>query len=126
VSENVEAGNPSESIEPASAPMPFWLQVSLAVLFGLFYAYDVWEAVGNLVGLTQTAAALDATLTGATWAVLLIAIVLPIALFALAFTLGRRRGALMQAALYLLGLAVSAAWSLDILAAVASFLPVFS
>lgn len=103
------------STTPASARRPlFALEVSLAVLFGLFYAYDVWEAIGNLVGVLQVAAALDTALGALGWVVLVGAVLLPIVLFAGAFALGRRRTLLVQAGIYLAGLAASAALYLDI------------
>lgn len=94
---------------------PFWLEMTIAIAFGLFFAYDAWEAVGNLVGVAQLAATLDTTITALGWVVLIAAILLPILLFAIAFLLGRRRSAIVQAALYLVALAVSAALYLDIL-----------
>ncbi|MFC9920110.1 bacitracin resistance protein [Agromyces binzhouensis] len=94
---------------------PFWLELVLAIAFGLFFAYDAWEAVGNLVGIAGVASALGTTLSVTGWIVLILAILLPVALFAIAFLIGRRRSALVQAALYLAGLAVSALLYLDIL-----------
>ncbi|MEI5584635.1 MULTISPECIES: hypothetical protein [unclassified Agromyces] len=94
---------------------PFWLEVALAIAFGLFFAYDAWEAVGNLVGVADLAGSLDTSISGLGWIVLIAAVLLPILLFASAFLLGRRRSAVVQAALYLTGLAVSAALYLDIL-----------
>jgi hypothetical protein len=94
---------------------PFWLEITLAIAFGLFFAYDAWEAVGNLVGVADLAGTLDTSITGLGWVVLVAAILLPILLFAAAFLLGRRRSAVVQAALYLTGLAVSALLYLDIL-----------
>ncbi|WP_353828843.1 hypothetical protein [Agromyces sp. SYSU T0242] len=94
---------------------PFWLELALAIAFGLLYAYDAWEAVGNLVGISGVAAALGTTLSGTGWVVLIAAVLLPVALFAVAFLIGRRRNAVVQAALYLAGLAVSAALYVDIL-----------
>ncbi|RXZ49728.1 bacitracin resistance protein [Agromyces binzhouensis] len=94
---------------------PFWLELALAIAFGLFFAYDAWEAVGNLVGIAGVASALGTTLSATGWIVLILAILLPVALFAIAFLLGRRRSAPVQAALYLAGLAVSALLYLDIL-----------
>ena len=102
----------------AEAPVrrvPFWLEMTLAIGFGLFFAYDAWEAVGNLIGMAGIATALETTITGLGWVVLIAAILLPVVLFAAAFLLGRRRTAVMQAALYLTGLAVSAVLYLDIL-----------
>ncbi|WP_400999239.1 bacitracin resistance protein [Agromyces sp. GXQ0307] len=94
---------------------PFWLELVLAIAFGLFYAYDAWEAVGNLVGLAGVASALGTTLSATGWIVLIVAILLPVALFAVAFLIGRRRSAVVQAALYVTGLAVSAVLYLDLL-----------
>jgi hypothetical protein len=94
---------------------PFWIELTLAIGFGLFFAYDAWEAVSNLIGMAQVASALETSISGVGWLVLIAAILLPIALFAIAFLLGRRRAAVVQAVLYLCGLAVSAALYLDIL-----------
>ncbi|WP_353816228.1 bacitracin resistance protein [Agromyces sp. SYSU T00266] len=94
---------------------PFWIELVLAIAFGLFFAYDAWEAVGNLVGIAGVASALGTTLSVTGWIVLILAILLPVALFAIAFLIGRRRSALVQGALYLAGLAVSALLYLDIL-----------
>jgi hypothetical protein len=94
---------------------PFWLEITLAIAFGLFFAYDAWEAVGNLVGVADLAGTLGTSITGLGWVVLVAAILLPILLFAAAFLLGRRCSAVVQAALYLTGLAVSALLYLDIL-----------
>lgn len=102
--------------EPAPARRtPFWLELVLAIAFGLFFAYDAWEAVGNLVGMAGVASALGTTISPTGWVVLISAILLPVVLFAVAFLIGRRRSAVIQAALYLAGLAVSAALYLDIL-----------
>ncbi|KQM83166.1 hypothetical protein [Agromyces sp. Leaf222] len=84
--------------------LPTWLDVSLAVLFGLFYAYDVWEVVESIVQLLG----LGLSFSGAGWAVMIAALVAPLACFAAAFALGRRRGVLGRIALYFTGLAVSA------------------
>jgi magnesium-transporting ATPase (P-type) len=102
---------------------PLWLAVTLAVLFGLFYAYDVWEALGNLIGMSTLAAHLEAGINGFGWFLLVIAIVLPLALFAAAFAFGRRRGPLVQIAFYAAGLGVSAALSMDIIAAFTRWVP---
>ncbi|MFF2369662.1 bacitracin resistance protein [Agromyces sp. NPDC058110] len=84
--------------------LPIWLDVSLAVLFGLFFAYDVWEVVESIVQLLG----LGLSFSGAGWAVMIAALVAPLACFGVAFALGRRRGLLARIALYFTGLAVSA------------------
>ena len=78
------------------------------MLFGVFYAYDVWEAVGNLVGLNIQAAALGVPLTGWGVALLVAALVVPLLAFGVAFWLGRRRGPLVQVVLFLAGYAAGA------------------
>lgn len=112
----------NEPVESSTGPTPQlerprtpqWLAMVLAVFFGLFFAYDVWEALGNLVGIANYASQLDGALTALGWVVLIGALVLPIALFALAFWVGHRRGPLQQIALYVTALAVSAVLYLDI------------
>lgn len=91
--------------------MPLWLQVALAVLFGLFFAYDVWEVVQTILVLTV---GLGAALTALGWVILIVAAVLPIALFVGAFLVARRRGVLVAVLAYATGLATSAATFLSL------------
>ena len=99
---------------PARPATPLWLAVSIAVLFGVFYAYDVWEAVGNLVGLNIQAAALGVSLTGWGVALLVAALVAPFVAFGVALWLGRHRGPLVQVVLFLVGYALVQALTLDL------------
>lgn len=94
---------------------PRWITIALAVLFGLFYVYDVWEAIGNLVGLTLTAQSLDTQLSGFGWTVLIFAVLMPLLVFAIAFVIGRRRSAGVQAVIFFVGLCLVAVLSIDIL-----------
>ncbi|MDH6236378.1 hypothetical protein [Cryobacterium sp. CG_9.6] len=112
-----DPGVVSESNTAASASRrraPRWITLTLAIIFGLFYAYDVWEAVGNLVGVSLNAQSLDTTLNGLGWTVLIWGIVMPVLVFAAAFWLGRRRSIAVQVLLYLVGLATAAALALDL------------
>ncbi|KRE28528.1 hypothetical protein [Agromyces sp. Soil535] len=93
---------------------PLWLAVTIAVVFGVLYAYDVWEAVGNLVGLNIEAGTLGVSLTGWGIALLVVALVVPFLVFGLAFWLGRHRGPLAQIVLFLAGYAVVQALTLDL------------
>lgn len=95
---------PAEERAPRAA-QPLWLQVALAVLFGLFYAYDVWEVVESLVQILT----LGLTFTPIGWAIMVVALVAPLALFAAAFAIGRARGILIAVLAYVTGLAVSGA-----------------
>jgi hypothetical protein len=107
------AGDAASAGTPDRASGPFWLRIVTAVVFALLYAYDVWEAIGNLVGLNLQAQSLDTSLSGFGWAVLIAGIVLPVLVYAIAFWLGRRRHAGVLALLLLAGLALDAALSLD-------------
>lgn len=100
--------------EPLLRRTPAWLALTLAVLFGLFYAYDAWEAVGNLVGLSLNVQSLDTRFSAFGWTALIGAIVVPVLLFAAAFWLGRSRAPIGQVLLYIVGLCASAAVSLDV------------
>jgi len=93
---------------------PRWLLLTIAVGFGLFYAYDVWEAVGNLVGLNELAQSLDTQLSGFGWAVLISGVLLPGVVYAVAYRLGRNRAFGVQALTLLVGLCAVAVISLDI------------
>ncbi|KQZ08653.1 hypothetical protein ASD23_09660 [Agromyces sp. Root1464] len=104
------------SAEQASAgrATPLWLSITIAVVFGVFYAYDVWEAVGNLVGMNLYADGLGIALTGGGWALLVIGIALPLLVFGTAFWLGRRRGPLAQIVLFLAGFALVQVLAADV------------
>jgi len=98
----------------ARAPrLPMWLDVTIAVVFGLFYAYDVWEVVESISVYAQ-AASFGIPVGAAEWVVLVIAAIAPLACFAAAFVLGRSRGLLARVALYFTGLCVSGALFLSL------------
>ncbi|GAA1833039.1 hypothetical protein [Agromyces salentinus] len=97
------SGDRAVVADRAPAP-PLWLEVGLAVVFGVFYAYDVWEVVESIVQLLG----LGLTFSTAGWVVMIAALVAPLACFAVAFALGRRYGVLGRLALYFTGLCVSA------------------
>lgn len=99
-----------------TAPRPSWLSWCIAVLFGLFFAYDVFEGVGNLVGILGTADGLGVPVLPLGWVVLIGGLLLPIVAFAIAYRTGRGRSLGEQAVRYLVALCVVAAVSLSILA----------
>ncbi len=96
--------------------VPLWVVTTLAVFFGLFYAYDAWEAVGNVIGISTLASSLDTTISVLGWVVLSIGIAVPIVVFLVAFRIGRGRDLLAQVLVYLAGLGVVAVVSLTIVA----------
>jgi hypothetical protein len=90
--------------------MPTWLAATVAGLFGLFYAYAVWNALAFLIDQASGRLGLNA----AGWALLVFAVVFPILAFAAAAGLGLRRRAGEFALLLLAGLAVVAVFWLNI------------
>ena len=89
-----------------------WLSLTLAAVFGLFYAYDVWEAVGNLVGVPHYYEAIGFS-ASTPWVLLIAALVFPFVIFVVVFLLGIRRNVGEKALLYITGLAVSNALALS-------------
>ena len=93
---------------------PLWLAVTIAVLFGVLYAYDVWEAVRDLVGMSLMIGDLGVSFAGWGLALLIAALVMPILVYVLAFWLGYRRGPLAQVMLFLTGYALVQVLTADI------------
>ena len=105
---------PTETVVAATRRRPSWPFLVVAVFFGLFYAWDVWSGLGNLIGLSLNAGSLDTQLSGFGWGILLAGVLLPILIFLLAARIGRGRPLYAQAALFLVGLALASALALDI------------
>ena len=61
MSEPLASTTSSGSAPATRRTSPRWLTVVVSALFGLFFAYDIWEAVGNLVGISAAAARQPAT-----------------------------------------------------------------
>ncbi|MHC2999065.1 bacitracin resistance protein [Microbacterium sp. HJ5] len=91
---------------------PTWVVVTISVVFGLFYAYALWNALAFLVA--QAGGPLG--LNGYGWFVLLLAVVFPLVAFAVAFALGWRRTAWQFALLLFAGLCVVAVFWLNVVA----------
>ena len=99
--------------QPRSAT-PLWLAVTIAVLFGVLYAFDVWEAVRDLVGMSMLVGDLGVSFAGIGIGILIAALLVPLIVFGIAFWLGRRRGPLAQIVLFLVGYALVQALTLDL------------
>lgn len=87
---------------------------------GLLFAYAIWNAVSYLVSFAQIG------MNSYGWFILILNVVLPVLIYAIAFVLGRRRSSLEAAALLLAGLGLVAVFSMNVIAnasvSVASFL----
>jgi hypothetical protein len=101
------------------------LPITVAILFGLLFAYDLLEAVTNLVELpsqlaqaNEFAAENGLAAIEVPWGILITNTLLPVAGFAVAWWMGRRRSVPHQAVLYLVALAAVAALTLTLTALV--------
>lgn len=107
-----------------------WQVVVLAALLALPYAYDVFEAVSNLVSVPQGARyanndfyrenGLDGLVAEPPWAVLVLGVLLPVVAYVLALVVSRRRRLGVVALALVTGLAATAALNLTITAYVTS------
>lgn len=100
-----------------------WFRLTVIVLFGLLYAWDLFEAVSNLFGKTDEVSRLNQVrvLNGfapldTPWAFLIANLLLPLVVFALAVIIPRKRNVGILAMTLLAGLGVVAAVSLSITA----------
>jgi succinate dehydrogenase hydrophobic anchor subunit len=92
-----------------------WLSLVVAALFGLFYAYDIWTAIGNLFLVPAEYAQFMAA-DHVPWWLLWVGVLIPPAGFAVAVFVGRRRNVLGKALIFLVGLAVVAALTFGVYA----------
>lgn len=99
----------SEQTVQAPASLGF-LKTIIVGAAGLFYAYGVWNAIAYLVTFAQLG------LNAYGWFVLLFSAVFPILIFAAAFALGRRRGALELSVVMLAGLGLVAVFWINVVA----------
>jgi hypothetical protein len=83
-------------------------------VFGLLFAFDVWEAIGNFIGIYSQGLLLGLVLTGWGWFFLLLGVLAPIALFVVAAILTRKMSVGKTLALFAVALMVSAVIALDI------------
>ena len=95
---------------------PTWLVATIAGAFGLFYAYAVWNALGNLIQSVQYASENGFVLSALGWSIWLFATALPIIAFAAAFAIGWRRPAHHFILVMLTGLALTAVFWLNVVA----------
>jgi hypothetical protein len=98
-----------------------WLSLTIAILFGLFYVYDLFEAVSNVVGVTsqitlynEARAVVKLDPVPIPWVWLVIDVLLAPVVFALAFIIGRKKTVLLTVLLFVIGLTLVAATTLSV------------
>lgn len=95
---------------------PTWLVATIAAVFGLFYAYAVWNALAFLITFAG-----GGVLNAWGWFVLLFAVVFPAIAFAAAFAVGYKRPAAQFALILLAGLGLTAVFWLNVIAYILRF-----
>lgn len=127
-SEKPGAGTDTGKAATAAAAKPArkrWFRATVLVLFGLLYAWDLFEAISNMFGKLDELAKRNEvrTLNGfppidVPWVYLLANLLLPVVVFGLAILVSRKRNVGILAIVLLAGLGVVAAVSLTLIAIV--------
>lgn len=122
------AGTDTGKAATAAAAKPArkrWFRATVLVLFGLLYAWDLFEAISNMFGKLDELAKRNEvrTLNGfppidVPWVYLLANLLLPVVVFGLAILVSRKRNVGILAIVLLAGLGVVAAVSLTLVAIV--------
>jgi hypothetical protein len=93
-----------------------WASTTSAAVFGLIYAYYLWDAIRSLVVLPGYYESAGLGRGAAPWTLLIAGLVIPIVGYAAAFLLGLRRKLFGRALIFLVGLAAVACLSLGVIA----------
>jgi hypothetical protein len=107
---------------PPTVPLT-GLRVAVLVLFGLLYAYFLWQAIGNAIVLPRFVALDGGALNGTGWVVIVLNILAAPLCYLAAMLVGARRSTAMLALLLAAGLCLLSALTLTLVAS-PSFLPV--
>jgi hypothetical protein len=109
---------PAASTEPATPvakPAITPLGLVVAGLFGLVYAYFVYQAIANLIELPKSYAAIGLG-DSVPWVLLVIGLLIPVLVYVLAFILGLRRRVVDKAVIFVMGIAVTAGLAFSVVA----------
>jgi len=90
-----------------------WIRITVAIVFGLLYAYYLWVALSNLLAFP------DEFFTGTKliakpWALLVVNLLVPVLAYVGALLLSRRRTVLIAAVFFVIGLTLVSVVSLDL------------
>ena len=98
-----------------TAPAPArlsWTVIAVAAPFAVLYVYYVWDAVRSLLELPGYYLSIGLTRAQVPWWLLFLALVVPIAAYAIAWLVGRGRKPLIRALVFAVGLCVVACLTL--------------
>jgi hypothetical protein len=92
-----------------------WLPIAVAIVFGLFYAYSFWQALGSLLSLPAYYEASGIPSSRVPWGLLIAGVAAPVVIYVAALLVGRRQGMLGRSIILFVGLAATAAIGLAII-----------
>lgn len=101
---------------PSKGRAPTWLVATISGLAGLFYAYAVWNAIGNLIQTIGFYGEAGMSLTALGWVVWIFAALFPLLVWGSAFALAYRRAAHELFLVMITGLALVAVFWLNVVA----------
>ena len=108
MSDATPVDEPASVVEPVAArPALTPLALVIAGLFGLVYAYFVYQAIGNMIELPKSYDSIGLG-DSVPWVLLVIGLLIPVLVYVLAFVIGLRRPVLDKAVIFIMGLAITA------------------
>lgn len=123
---NDAAATPDQT-KPKKTP---WFRVTVMILFAVVYAWDVFFALWNLLGILEKIQSINKgyvlnnfTLIETPWVPLIVNLVLPVVVFGLALWISRRRNVGILAFMLLAGLGVVGAGTLTLMVYVQGLMP---
>jgi hypothetical protein len=109
--EPLEPSKPKRERRPIGA-----FALVVAALFGLVYAYLVWQAIRNLIELPKSYIAFGYTSDDVPWWLLIIGLIIPILIYVVAFLAGLNQNLLSKAVLFFVGLTASSGLAFGVFA----------
>lgn len=110
---------PTTEKAPSTRNLP-WFRLTVIVIFALFYAYELFEAINNTLGVTALInqlnknPSLNAGITAEIpWVILIANMLLPLVVFGLGLLITRKRNVGVLAIVLLAGLGVIGALTLN-------------
>lgn len=94
-----------------SRSWPEWILVGF---FGLFFAYDVWEGVGNFIGVQYTRLTFGFELTVLGWLAIIAGVLIPLILFVIGIVATKSTSLSQTIFIFVLLLVVSAVVGADL------------
>lgn len=94
----------------------------IVAIFALFFAYDVWEGIGNFFGVLSQSFSLGIGLSVFGWCAIILGILAPLVLFFLALWVSRKQKLLPSFVIFIVALSVSAVIGVDLVLGTNAFL----